>query len=85
MSYLGTKDFGLEVARQNVAGQAGWTIPGARDAIDTANYQDLTGTGHDTLPRPAGTNIEIVSSSANDTSGGTGVRAVDIEYLDSNR
>lgn len=34
------------------------------------------------IPPPAGVQISIVSDSANDTAGGTGIRTMDIHYLD---
>ena len=88
MSYSRNIDFGLEIARGVVAGHKGFSIPGRKDSVGTVNFEDITQTGNTVLTRPAGTNIEIVSSSANDDGDiggppeGTGVQTVEIEYLD---
>lgn len=74
----------LEIARGNIIGFKGHTIPGRKNNIGISNLEDITQTGNTVLPRPAGTNIEIISSSVNDDVTGTGVRTVEIEYLSSN-
>jgi len=70
----------------HLTGRRGGT--GASDFASTSAYNDLApflGTGSATLPAdPVGANTEVVSSSANDTSAGTGARVVRVTYLDVN-
>ena len=76
---------GLEIARGNVPGVGGVTIPGRKDTVGTTNLEDLTQTGNTVMPRPAGTNIEVISSSdADNGATATGALTVEIEYLDVN-
>jgi hypothetical protein len=90
MAYGPNIDYGLEIARGNIAGLKGILIPGRKDGITTSGFQDLTETGNTVLPRPAGVNIEIISTDTDDDGDiggppeGTGIQTVEIEYLDSN-
>ena len=77
-------DWYTEVARGNVAGTGGFTIPGRKDGVGTTVLEDITQTGNTVMPRPAGADIEIVSSSGSDISAGTGAQTIEIEYLDVN-
>ena len=80
---LVTSELGLEVARGNIAGMKMFSIPGRRDAVATANLEDLTETGVDVLGRPAGAKLDLITASGDDDVGGTGAQVIEIEYLDS--
>lgn len=84
MSFIGEKDFGLEVARGNVPGMKMFSIPGRRDAVGTTDLEDLTQTGNTVMPRPAGATIDLVSANGNDTVAGSGIQVIHVEYLDIN-
>ena len=79
-------DYGLEIAKGNILGHKGFSIPGRKDSVGTTVLEDITQTGNTVLPRPAGTDIEIISSSTNDDGdpAGTGIQIVHMEYLDVN-
>lgn len=85
MSYIGTKDFFLEVEKGNVAGHTIINAIGERESMGT------TATGEDIwpgvavvvpIPADAGEQMEVVSDDVNDASAGTGVRTVEVHYLD---
>lgn len=60
---------------------------GRRSAVSTATNGDDVWTGTATtlpIPPPAGQQMTVVSTSANDTAAGTGLRTVEIHYLDNN-
>lgn len=73
----------LEIARGNIYG-----------ATPFGSYGEKTTTGADsgllwpngvfTYPPTAGTQVSIVSTSASDGVGGTGIRSVEVHYLDAN-
>jgi len=77
-------DRGHQVALGNVAGEKAFHLAGRRDGVSTANLEDLTETGMDVLPRPAGATIDLVFASGDDDVAGSGVQVVEIEYLDIN-
>jgi hypothetical protein len=90
MAYSPNIDYGLEIARGHIAGLKGILIPGRKDGITFGgDFQDITQTGNTALPRPAGANIEIISTDTDDDGDiggppeGTGIQTVEIEYLDS--
>jgi len=83
MSFVGTKDFLLEVSRGNVTGMKSYTIPGRKDSISNSVLDDITQIpGVTFISDPGGDQLEIFSSVAADSSSGTGVRTLEIEYLD---
>jgi len=80
---LSVTSFLFEVARGNVPGMKMYSIPGRKDALSSAALDDLTQIpGTIVVPEPGGIQLELVSSSASDTSAGTGAQTVDIHYLD---
>ena len=82
---LSVTDFLFEVARLSIPGIKMFSIPGRKDAISNTVLDDLTQIpGTEVVPEPGGIQLEIVSDNVNDASGGTGIQAVDIHYLDTN-
>ena len=73
----------LEAAKGNVPGSNILAIPGWHPAnVSTTVLDDISGfTTTPVIPRPAGAALEVVSSSAQDGVGGSGVRNVKIVYL----
>ena len=77
------RDFYLEIQRGNILGMKIYTIPGRSDGVSQTALEDITQIpGVTVLPRPGGIQLEIISTSANDDVGGSGVQSVDIHYLD---
>ena len=71
-----------DIAEGNVAGHAGWSKIGFNGDIGT-NEEDLWTAGGQYVWPAAGMQMQVVSTSGNDTSGGVGVKTVTIRYLDS--
>ncbi len=84
MSRILDRDFFLEVARGNVTGMKGYSIPGRKDGVGITVLEDITETGNTVMPRPAGTSLEVASAHASDDISGVGVQEVSIHYLDAN-
>lgn len=82
MSFLGARDFALEVPRGNVAGVAGVNKFGRSTDVDTTarDIWDVVGTAIWVAPTTARTH-DIASTSASDTSGGAGARTIRIYGL----
>lgn len=79
-------DYLTAVGLGKIAGHSRLRTFGQRQSLSTAATGDDVWEGTaTTIPRPAaaGEQMTIVSTSVNDTAGGTGVRSVDIHYLDS--
>ncbi len=81
------------VALGNIAGRTVWNAMGEREsmAVVTAGEDMWRGnelspapTSHTSIPHPpdVGEQMTVVSESANDTASGSGVRTVEIHYLD---
>ncbi|MBL4651269.1 MAG: hypothetical protein JKY53_00180 [Flavobacteriales bacterium] len=83
MSRIGTTDYLIEVADGNIDGARieGFQMQGE---IDGTRGDIWGGTGDYAFPTTAQT-LEILSSSANDAAGGTGMRTVDFVSLDANK
>ncbi len=90
----GGKDFLAEVTKGNVNGHSIMIALGERESMGTtATGEDVwrgnelspAPTSHTTIPTPAagGEQMSVVSESANDTNGGTGVRTLNVHYIDS--
>jgi len=79
---LSTTNFLYEVARGNIPGMKMYSIPGRKDTISNTVLDDLTQMSTTVTPMPGGIQLEVVSSNANDTSGGTGIQTLKILYLD---
>lgn len=86
MSYISNKDYNLEVKRGNVAGVEAWGMYATSGSILTSSK---TISSHPTanvdqssiFATPA--TVKVSSTSANDTSGGTGLRTLTLIGLDS--
>ncbi len=75
--------FLLEVAKGNIPGHKVFAIAGRKDNIDNSVLDDISQVpGTTIVPNPGGIQMEIVSSSPNDTAAGTGAQQVMIHYLD---
>jgi len=86
MSYFGSTEWLIEVARGNVSGAKIHTIPGYKNGISSTVLDDITQIPNTTtIVDPGGLQLEVVSSSANDDGDpvGTGVRTLELHYLDS--
>lgn len=81
-------DFNLEVAKGNVAGHSCFEAMGERENVQViATGEDIWRGSATALPIPdqtTGEQMTLVSDSAQDDTGGTGVSAVLINYLDVN-
>jgi len=77
---------GLPILQGEVQGQAGSTVFGSNTAIDTGTVPETVWSDSGLYPWQAATpfSLEILSSSANDTSAGTGARTVTVVGLDAN-
>lgn len=81
---LSTTNFLFEVARGSIPGKM-FSIPGRKDSLSSTVLDDLTQIpGTTVAPEPGGIQLEIISTSVNDTLGGTGAQTIDIHYLDTN-
>ena len=80
MSYNPSQEFLIEVAKGNIAGHSLVNKFGFNDAVGATLQPIADGAVYQT-PTTA-QSLEIVSSSANDTSAGTGARSVEIQGLD---
>ncbi len=78
MSYFGTTDNGLEIGRGNVSGQSLLLKFGRNSDVDTGAYEDVWDGGGTWVPPTTARIHDIASSSASDTSAGTGARTVTI-------
>lgn len=79
-------DFYLRIAKGEIAGFDYYEVFGLRINTPTGSLQDVCQIpgGISTIPYPNGIQCRIVSSSVNDAAAGTGVRTVEIAYLDTN-
>lgn len=80
-------EFDIEVAKGNVAGHSVFGTFGERENVAVvAKGEDVwEGTASEIpIPPSSGEQMTFVSTSANDTAGGTGVQSVEIMYLDGN-
>jgi len=76
-----TNDFWVEVARGNITGFRSVQLIGSNPSVGT-NFEDIWDVGGTLIYPTAGETWEIVSDSADDAAAGTGVRTVDMTYLD---
>lgn len=86
MSYFGSTEYLLEVRKGNVAGHSIVAVTGRNPDVDTSPFRDITdvvdGSGQYTgFPTGAAETMEIVSTSVNDTFGGTGAQVIVIQGL----
>lgn len=86
MTYIGTKDFGLEVLKGRVGNHTVKTIYGRNPDIDIASGYETIWNGGGIYTGQNATGAEIVqvySDSASDTAAGTGARTIFIKGLSS--
>jgi hypothetical protein len=81
LSQFGSKDFLLEIAKGNVKGHSLVSVDATNPSTASA-FEDLSFNGGTLVYPVAGEQWEILSSSANDAAAGTGVRTVEVFYLD---
>lgn len=77
-----SKDYGTAVAQGEVTSAQPYSSYGELVTIGAVTNQIIWPAGTYLLPPPAGVQMSLVSTSANDTAAGTGIRSVDIHYLD---
>ncbi len=83
--FILTTDYLLSVGMNKVPGHNKLRTFGQRTGLSTAATGDDVWEGTATtipIPAAAGEQMTIVSTSVNDTAGGTGVQSVDVMYLD---
>ena len=81
-TYFGKNEpFNLQVARGQISGHSIVTVSGYNSDVDSAAYEMITPVGNLSYPAAA-LQMTVSSSSANDTSAGTGARTVLITGLD---
>lgn len=83
-SILIPRDYRTDVARGLIPGESLTAIVARNPAVGTGAYEDVWGAGGVMVYPTAAESWEIVSSSASDTSAGTGARTVFITSLDAN-
>lgn len=83
MSYTPNENL-TNISRGLVTGAEPFGSFGKRTAIGAVTLQILWPDGTMVLPASTGVQLSVVSTSASDTAAGTGIRTVDIHYLDAN-
>lgn len=86
-NYTHFGDYATDVARGNVIDAYPYFGYGKLDtggAVTDALVQGQNGTGVIAVPDSAGVQMSVVSTSANDSAAGSGVRTITIEYLNAN-
>jgi hypothetical protein len=78
-----SEDFALQTARGQIQGHSAFCQFGINTAVGTSNETVWIGSNTYTFPSSASV-LKISSSSASDTSAGTGARTVQIQGLDAN-
>jgi hypothetical protein len=82
MSYLGTKDFLLEVAKGKVAGHSLVHKFGRNDAVPNGSFEKISLLSIPTAFLSATTTVRVkAGGDANDTSGGSGARKVTVQGI----
>ena len=73
-----------EVAEGRVGSQEWIVIPGRRDGISNMLLDDICQfpIASGVIPNPGGVGLEVISTSVNDTSAGTGAQTIHLTYLD---
>lgn len=73
-----------DVARGYVPGAVQFGSFGERELVGATSNQIIWSNGAFSAPHPTGIRISVVSTSANDSAAGTGIRTLEIHYLDNN-
>jgi len=76
------QSFYVEVAKGNIPGHSIATLSGLNASVDATTSEDLWDLGGVLIWATSGEQWEIVSDESDDSSAGTGARAVQITYLD---
>ncbi|HEY6018753.1 MAG TPA: hypothetical protein VIY48_02355 [Candidatus Paceibacterota bacterium] len=76
-------NYALNVSRGRISGAEAFTAYGEKTTTG-ADSGVLWPNGAFVFPAAAGVQMSVVSTSANDTAAGTGIRTIDIHYLDAN-
>lgn len=82
MTYISTKNWALEAAKGNIPKTSIITKVGYNLDVDTAAPEDIFGQGGTYVPPTAARVHNLVSTSTNDTSAGTGARTILIRGID---
>lgn len=82
LAIASNRDYRLMVARGDIAGAEPFGAYGERDASAGETNRVIWPNGVFTVPPEAGIQMEVSSTSADDAAGGTGIRSVEIHYLD---
>lgn len=77
-----SKDYSVAVSQGEITGASPYSSYGELTTVGAVTSQIIWPGSTYLLPPPAGVQMSLVSTSANDTAAGTGVRSVDIHYLD---
>lgn len=78
-------EFTTEVALDNVLNVSTWNKWGYNNDVDTGSEEIIASWGGVWQPPTAAETVDFVSTSANDTSGGTGLNSIVIYGIDENR
>jgi hypothetical protein len=73
-----------DIARGYVPGAVPFGSFGERELVGSTTNQIIWSNGAFSAPHPTGIQISVVSTSANDSAAGTGIRTLEIHYLDAN-
>ena len=73
-----------DVARGYVPGAVPFGSFGERELVGATTNEIIWSNGAFSAPHPTGIQISVVSTSANDSAAGTGIRTLEIHYLDAN-
>ena len=73
-----------DIARGYVPGAVRFGSFGERELVGETSNQIIWSNGAFSSPHPTGIRISVVSTSGNDSSAGTGIRTLEIHYLDNN-
>lgn|SRR3990167_292601 len=84
MSNFGNYPFYLSVAKRDFTDHRYLTVIGYNGDVNNATEDAISTGGNINYPAAAGIQMQIVSTSVNDTAAGTGIRQVELHYLDAN-
>lgn len=84
MSYIGTENFYLEVAKGNVPGHSLVHKFGRNDAVPNGSFAFVTLLGQAAFPLTAATTVRVKAGDAADTAAGAGAREITVQGIDSN-
>ena len=79
-----THNYYISVTRGLISGASAFVSHGERTSSGAETEYPIWPDGEFSIPADAGVQMSFVSTSANDTSDGTGVRQVSVHYLDAN-